>query len=309
LSLFRGKPLKVLLVEDSPEDAFLQMRALRVKPDVTVDVSHIRRLDELPAAYAGTRPDAILLDLGLPDSAGLESLTTALKTAESTPIIVLTGQDDEAVGLESLRRGAQDYVVKGTLDGPLLIKTILFAVERQHLMEQVQYAALHDSLTGIPNRQLFLSRLKNALARARRTEERFTVAYMDLDGFKPVNDQHGHDGGDAVLVAIAARLTERCRSEDTVARIGGDEFAVLLERTGGADAERVLTEMRWMLRGPIQLPDGASVTVDCSIGLAEYPTHGDCDHILLRRADTAMYAAKGCADHSVVHWSESLGES
>ena len=166
------------------------------------------------------------------------------------------------------------------------------AIERKRMESQLQYAALHDHLTGLPNRSLFNDRLQNALALARRDRGRLTLLFLDLDLFKSVNDTFGHAVGDLLLQEVARRLKACVRESDTVARLGGDEFLVLL--TGISFPKQTLAvaeKIRACLAQPFDL-DCNRVTISPSIGIAAYPDHAkECEQ-LVRYADEAMYNAK-----------------
>ncbi|EIL97432.1 MAG: diguanylate cyclase [Rhodanobacter thiooxydans] len=169
---------------------------------------------------------------------------------------------------------------------------IAAAIERKKTATQLQYLAQHDQLTNLPNRGLFHDRLGTALARARREQQQLAVLYLDLDQFKLVNDNHGHDVGDLLLREVAARISRCVRESDTIGRIGGDEFVVLLNDTGQADhAVAVAAKICAALRQPFELA-GGRLQVSASIGIALYPDHGEDARQLLRRADEAMYDAK-----------------
>jgi diguanylate cyclase (GGDEF)-like protein len=165
-------------------------------------------------------------------------------------------------------------------------------VERQAFEEQLHHQAFHDSLTGLPNRALFVDRLQHALTRLTREGRSVAVLFLDIDRFKMINDSLGHDQGDALLVEVAGRLTSCLRPSDTLARYGGDEFTVLLEDHAGetgaiAVADRVLE----MLKLPFTL-DGREVFAGASIGIAFSPSVSGEDADPLREADLAMYRAK-----------------
>ncbi|MBW8846275.1 MAG: diguanylate cyclase [Burkholderiales bacterium] len=158
---------------------------------------------------------------------------------------------------------------------------------------RMEHAALHDALTGLPNRLLLADRLKQAIHSAERGGHALALAYLDLNGFKQVNDSHGHDAGDEVLKAVAARLQAGLRATDTVARLGGDEFVVLLTPAHPpGDAEPVLNRLLDALILPITLSSGLQVAVGSSLGLAHYPVDGRTPDALMRHADEAMFANK-----------------
>ncbi|MFK3792371.1 MULTISPECIES: sensor domain-containing protein [Pseudomonas] len=165
-------------------------------------------------------------------------------------------------------------------------------IERKQLHARLHYMAEYDQLTHLPNRELLRERLRQALARARRESGRMALLYVDLDRFKEVNDTCGHAVGDMLLQAVANRLKGCVREVDTVARIGGDEFVILLENVQhDDDAQRVADKMRRELGEPLRL-DGHSLSILPSIGIGLYPEHGLEEQQLFKHADEAMYAAK-----------------
>jgi diguanylate cyclase (GGDEF)-like protein/PAS domain S-box-containing protein len=175
---------------------------------------------------------------------------------------------------------------------------IASAIERKQLQARLQYMAQYDQLTHLPNRQLFHDRLQTALARARRDRGQFALLYLDLDKFKQVNDTLGHAVGDLLLQEVALRLKHCVRESDTVARIGGDEFLVLLEHIHCAeDPARVADKIHLALGKPLSV-DGHQLSARMSIGIALYPKHGLEDKQLLKHADEAMYQVK---KYSAVH--------
>jgi diguanylate cyclase (GGDEF)-like protein/PAS domain S-box-containing protein len=169
---------------------------------------------------------------------------------------------------------------------------IASAIVRKQNEAWLQYIAHHDPLTDLPNRELFHDRLQTALARARRNKERLAVLYIDLDGFKEVNDGHGHAVGDLLLQEVAQRIRRCLRESDTVGRIGGDEFVVLLNNITLPEHGAVVAEkIRAVLDRPFEL-GGKRLHISSSIGVAAYPEHGDDNKQLIRHADEAMYVAK-----------------
>ena len=175
-------------------------------------------------------------------------------------------------------------------------KQIATVIERKQLHAHMQFMAMHDELTGLPNRRLFHDRLHTAFARAQRKQERLSLLFLDLDGFKLVNDEHGHACGDLLLQAVAKRLKQCLRESDTLARLGGDEFVVLLENNvQGADVLLVEQKIHAALAQGFALDNGRCLRTAASIGCAHYPEHGDSTQQLLRHADQAMYAAKAQA--------------
>lgn len=288
-----GAPMvKILLVEDNAVDAQLAQDILSDWTADQFDVTHVTSLKKALAALGRERFQAVLLDLSLPDGYGLDTLQDVHGTSPGIPIVVLSGFDDQAMALQAVQQGAQDYLVKGQIQGDLLARAIRYAIERKRTEERLTYLAQYDQLTGLVNRALFRDRLEQALMRARRTNQGFALLLLDLDRFKAVNDTLGHDAGDALLTLMAARLKECVREVDTVARMGGDEFTIILEGiTGEAAAEMVLTRIVSSVAEPCTI-SGRSVTVGVSIGATLFPQDASGADTLLKHADAAMYRAK-----------------
>ena len=195
----------------------------------------------------------------------------------------------------------------------LFIGTMRDISERKAHTDALEYQALHDALTGLPNRSLFGDRLRQALLSARRNQRMFGVLLLDLDRFKDINDALGHDRGDSLLQEVTARLRGVLRATDTIARLGGDEFAVLT--TDAKHPDDVVSTARKILaslEGPFAIGD-QMVETGASIGIALYPVHGDDPGTLLRRADVAMYVAKrsggGCSVYAPEQEAQSLRRS
>jgi len=187
-----------------------------------------------------------------------------------------------------------DHVREETEEGFLknVADTLAVVIERKLAEEKLEKMAHNDNLTGLPNRTLFADRLSQALALAQRQKQEFAVMFLDLDHFKEINDTLGHDMGDVLLRQAANRLMSCVRKTDTVARMGGDEFTVILTETKvPGSVELVANNVLKSLLDPFEL-DGTSCNVGCSIGIAMYPQHGLDSETLLKHADTAMYYAK-----------------
>jgi diguanylate cyclase (GGDEF)-like protein len=286
------KALRVLSIEDNPGDAILVREMLRdASPDSFVLENHDRLSTAVPPLLEGS-VDCVLLDLSLPDAEGLEALAQVRTVALDVPIIVLTGRTDEVLAVQAVHEGAQDYLIKGQVDARLLARSINYAIERKRAEVELAHQAMHDALTGLPNRALFYDRLGQALNRGGRQGTAVAVLFLDLDRFKLVNDSLGHNAGDTLLVAVAERLAGVLRAGDTAARFGGDEFVILCEDVSGerqaiAIAERIASE----LDAPFVI-DSDEVFAHTSVGIALATEPGARPEALIRDADAAMYRAK-----------------
>jgi diguanylate cyclase (GGDEF)-like protein/PAS domain S-box-containing protein len=186
--------------------------------------------------------------------------------------------------------------VEGTPDGdpPHVVTIVEDITERKALEAALVHRSLHDPLTGLPNRILFGDRLRHALERGNRERTPTCVLGIDLDGFKEINDRHGHPVGDAVLVGFAERLTSVLRSSDTAARVGGDEFSIVCENSERADAESLADRLRNTLTEPLSIGE-VTVPLGMSIGIGTVAGGTDPElayELLIREADDAMYADK-----------------
>ncbi|MCA6215645.1 diguanylate cyclase [Ideonella sp. B7] len=171
----------------------------------------------------------------------------------------------------------------------------------KHSEAHAHHLALHDALTGLANRRSFDDQLRHALERAGQTGQGLAVCYMDLDGFKAINDRFGHDAGDAVLYQVGERLAAQVRASDLVARLGGDEFALVLAGAAEpAEVEPILQRCLEALHAAFPLPDGTPVQIGSSVGVAFGTTRADTPHGLLAAADAAMYAAKRAGKGRIV---------
>jgi diguanylate cyclase (GGDEF)-like protein/PAS domain S-box-containing protein len=414
-------PLRLLLLEDTDSDA-LRIRFLLDRWDRKIQLTRVERISEALRTLNQESFDLLLLDLCVPDGKGLDTFDRIHAQAGHLPIIVQSGLDEDEVGSAAVRRGAQDFLVKGAFDQQLLFRAIRYALERkgaeqalresedrykaalagandgiwdwdlrsnkiylsprwseilgmsresrllspetwmarihpddscrvasainahmegltEHLHHEhrvldehgeerwvltrglalrddrgrairmagsmsdisaqkqaelkLRHDAFHDSLTGLPNRTLCLDRIGQAMKRARRNpDHRFAFLFIDLDRFKLVNDSLGHSAGDALLVSLSSRLREQLRPGDTLVRLSGDEFGVLLEELGDErDAKGVADRIQTDLLQPFHI-SGQEVYITASIGIAQAGAAYTRPEDLVRDADLAMYQAK-----------------
>ena len=244
--------------------------------------------------------DVAILSLGAHQNT-LARAAELRRALPEVPIIALGGlpeTDTQAL----VAAGVQDHVPGLCEPCPhrtRLMPSVRWAVERARLLHRIEvlsqessFLALHDPLTGLPNRKLFCDRLRQALARSGREREDFAVMFLDLDRFKQVNDSLGHAGGDRLLAEVARRLQSALRASDTCARWGGDEFALLLAGVRSkAGAARTAGKVLRALEHPLHI-DGQVHRCDASVGISMHPQDGADEDTLIRHADLAMYRAK-----------------
>lgn len=284
--------IKILLVEDNDVDARLTQDILAEWSLEKFTITHVTRLSDAFHYLAQTRFDAVLLDLSLPDGYGLSTVRQIHAANPTIAIIVLSGLNDQTLALQAVKNGAQDYLVKGEGPSELLARSIHYAIERKRAEGRLTYLAQYDQLTGLVNRSLFRDRLVQAMARSKRLQQPLGLMLLDLDRFKPVNDTLGHSVGDQLLKVVAERLHECVREVDTVARMGGDEFTIILEGlTCEEDITSVAQRITKSLSEPFSLGEHQAV-ISASIGITVYPTDDHDVDELLKHADAAMYRAK-----------------
>ena len=179
--------------------------------------------------------------------------------------------------------------------------------DRKAAEARVKFLAYHDALTQLPNRTLFMDRLENTLAGARRNGEKVAVLFLDLDRFKNINDSLGHGAGDEMLQEMASRFRECVREEDTVARVGGDEFLVMLRNAGGGEeVDKAARRVRERITRAFTI-HGHTLSMSCSIGVSQFPEDGEEGETLIRKADAAMYLAKENGSNQVRFFTEEVG--
>jgi diguanylate cyclase (GGDEF)-like protein/PAS domain S-box-containing protein len=413
----------LLLVEDNVGDARLLREMFNEHRSHDTEMMHVQSMSEAEETLAERAVDIIVLDLGLPDVQGMDAVRRARAAAPRVALVVLTGLDDESMGAQALKEGAQDYLVKGQIETRGLLRALRYAIERK-LMEEalfiekehaqvtlksigdavictdipgnitflnivaeamtgtswqeaegrpiaevfrilgttsretlpkwmqmaveqnrtvrlplncvlnrrdefaipiegcispihdregqasgtvvvsrdvsaaramtiaMTHSAEHDFLTGLPNRMLLNDRLGQAIALAQRHQKPIAMLFLDLDGFKHINDSLGHPIGDKLLQSIAKRLVECVRASDTISRQGGDEFVVLLSELEHAEDAAISAKKMLEAVAAAHSIDLHDLHVTASIGISVYPYDGLDAETLIKNADTAMYQAK-----------------
>jgi len=276
----------ILIIDDIAANIQLAASLLNSEYNIRVATSGKKGLE---IAESSPQPDLILLDIEMPEMNGYE-VCKALKSKSETasiPIIFLTAKDldsEEELGLEL---GAVDYITKPIRPAILKarIKTQLI-IKNQN--DQLVKMALHDQLTGLYNRHYLMETAHLKAAKSLRHSISMSAALLDLDHFKAINDNHGHNEGDAVLKAVGQLLGEITRKEDIAARLGGEEFIVIFDHCDLNDA----VQKSEVLRKRIEELEPGGHKVSASLGVSQFNTDGDTFERLLKRCDDALYEAK-----------------
>ncbi len=314
---------KILVVDDISANLASMRRLLSA---VHAEIFEARSGNEALALCLDHRFALILLDVQMPEMDGFEVaslLNNDPHTCDIPIVFVTAAYLDDVNRLKGYTFGAVDYIAKPINDAVLLSKVTVFLElhiskmklksameelekrnrqlemeieERRRVEKQIRHMATHDALTGLGNRILFMEHLSRAFSQAAQNSTAFALLYIDIDGFKQVNDRHGHAAGDMLLYTIAERLRANLRHEDYAVRLSGDEFAVIMrdlseEAVAEAQGERLCAA----LRAPYMMTIGENeitVEISASIGIALYPRHSRIDDELVRMADAAMYQAK-----------------
>lgn len=282
----------VLIVDDNEGDYVLVKSLLGAVPVVDYDVRWLPGGEGISEHIADIRPDICLIDYGLAGETGLELIQAVAHLYPLLPSVLLTGESEPGIDAAALQAGAADFIEKSRFDARDLDRTIRYAIEQKRVEGDLAERAETDALTGLYNRAGFSKRLQQAMAVADRTERYLGVLFIDLDRFKHVNDSLGHAVGDALLQAVSTRIRDCCRMTDVVARMGGDEFAVIATHMKEPSLSWHLAEK---IVGAFDEPfeiDGHIVHAGASIGVTTYPVDDGTAEQLLMNADMALYRAK-----------------
>ena len=291
--------LKILVCDDDPADRKLVRAYLQ-----QIDIREIVLLEagqraEIQNALDKGRIDLVFMDIQMPEKSGMEWLAEIVEK-QTAPVVMLTGSGSEEVAVQSLQKGAVGYLPKSKLSTEKLAETIDDAMKRWRQIQQgranqeeLERLANIDSLTGLLNRGAILRKLSEQMKHAKRYRDELSLSLLDIDHFKKVNDQYGHLTGDDVLEQVAILMWQNIRDADIIGRYGGEEFIIILPRTGLSSALNVAERVRKMIEASkMKDPEGNMFGITVSQGISIYKL-GEDEHSLISRADNALYKAKG----------------
>ncbi|MCP8686436.1 putative bifunctional diguanylate cyclase/phosphodiesterase [Marinobacterium sedimentorum] len=304
--------LRALIVEDELNDTLLLVNELK-RGGYNPSFICVDTREALESALQQEPWDIVFSDFSMPTFNGHDALDIVRRHNLDIPFIFVSGTIGEERAVAAIKQGAQDYLIKGHL------KRLASAVERElreavtrrenrEAQKRLHFLANYDALTGLPNRVLFIDRLSHSLRVAQRSSGLVGVLYLDLDNFKDVNDSLGHNAGDALLKTVADRLTQAVRTSDTVARLSGDEFALILtnldHREDAAVAARKIIDQ---LSHPLDVLE-QTLQIRASVGISVFPADGTDSEELLRNADMSMYLAKQTGGSQYEFYRSEIGE-
>lgn len=292
---FMATPLRTLIVEDSDDDTELLVRELR-RAGYQPTFQRVETAESLNAALDQDSWDVVISDYTMPHLSGLEALKLVHRRGNDIPFIILSGSIGEEIAVGAMRAGAHDYIMKDNRARliPAIQRELKEALERRDRRlaeEQVHYLAYHDPLTNLPNRIRFLEHLTNIIRDGERNQQSAALLVLDLNHFREINDTLGHNNGDILLREAGQRLLKPLRSSDMAARLGGDDFAVLLSPAERNTAELIADEILQEMLRPFEVA-GFTLEVGAKIGIALFPDDSTEARQLLQQADVAMSLIK-----------------
>jgi diguanylate cyclase (GGDEF)-like protein len=300
------RPLRLLIVEDDARSASSLRELLELSEEPRFTTQHVTSAAAACAAVERGNLDVVLLDLGLPDASDLEALNQLEACLQEIPVIVLTGCADESLATEAMHRGAEDYLFKGTINQESLLRSIRYAVERhrgvrdlarmkkelENANRDLERLTLIEPLTELANRRGLQQVLSHEVDRLARGTTSTAILVIDLDDFKGINESLGHAVGDVVLQEVGRRLRASVRTVDTVGRLGGDEFMLILPDTDPAEVTRVAERIRLAIATAIIQHGNGTVTLTASIAALLLTLDMPAVDQLLMRAHQLLSRAK-----------------
>lgn len=301
-------PLNILYVDDDYEDFLLTEAMLQSHSRTDYAIEWVDTFEGGIEKLKTARPDACLVDYSLGEHTGIEFVQWAKESGFEGPMILLTGRHDSDLDQRALAAGAVDYLEKNAVNPNLLARAIRYAVHRKRIERELSTLASSDHLTGLRNRASFDSELRRVTASCQRTGKPFALLLLDIDHFKETNDSLGHRTGDALLIEVAARLSDCCREGDIVSRWGGDEFAIIADSIGSAlGAANLANRIVMSMSQPFE-HEGNSIRTSASVGIVYCNEELAARPELLSFADQALYRAKAAGRNGCAFFDEEMNK-
>lgn len=297
----QSEPIPVLLISEDPSEV---QELKQVFADLPFTLKHAATPD-LAVEYLGetgddARVEVVLLDLAVEHASPTYSALHRL-ASRRLPIVAITSPGDTEPELSAVAEGAHEHLRRDEVTSPLLLRCLRYAMDRHRLESEIERLAHGDALTGVRNRRYLFKALDAAFAAARRHGHPLSVSVCDVDRFKQVNDTYGHFAGDRVLTMVAQVLQENMRTEDVVARFGGDEFCLLLPHVHVDGAEHALKRIAQAIQSRPVVVDSTEIAVSMTFGVAELNEDHRTSRELFDAADRALYRGKQQGRTGQVH--------
>lgn len=295
----------ILIIDDVKSERHALAEQLGKYREEFPSLAEASNIAEALQSIRDAEPICCLIGPGVTRKQGVELLQRIRQdyAADMLAVVVVVDADCEEMAVEMLHHGAQDCLIRQNITPASLYGSIWNSMRASDLHKQVKHLEHYDGLTGLLNRNLLMNRLEQALKRCDRYKQRCALLYLDLDHFKPVNETYGHAVGDELLQAVAERIRNHCRNTDSPARIGSDEFLVLLENVDKNTSRKVADKLLKALAAPFEL-GGNVVQVGASIGISTYPDTAKNADELIKQADQALRRAKQEGERNFVAFSE-----
>ncbi len=283
---------KILLIQDTAATAAQITRLLQHAERETFEVTCAATVADGVEQIAYEAFDAVLMELSAVSDNEFAELTHLKDLAPMLPVVLLCTHEDRDLASEALEYGAEDYVEEDHCSTEVLTRSIRYAIEKVDAAARLAFLSRNDPLTGLVNRTVFRDRVTQALARSARSQTPGALLLVDLDSFKAVNDTYGSDTGDALLQHVASQLEKAVRPYDVVARLGGDDFGILLEDVDDPEDVGRITQRVLETTAEAILIGQREIVSTASVGAAIFPSDGSDPSALLRNAGFALDRAK-----------------
>ena len=287
---YKDKGLRVLLIEDNPEDEMMVRRLLSKAPSVGDNIQSVCSYADAADALGQTF-DVCLMDYDLGKYSAIELLAELPVQQLTGPVILLTGHEDFEIDQAALELGVADYITKSQVTSALLDRTLRYCRRQYEDQRRLSFLAEHDPLTHLLNRHAFLDRLSGWLETTPLDRQDIYLLYIDLDGFKGINDNWGHDVGDLALRHTSSCIFDAVRESDLISRYGGDEIVAAVAHVGRDKIEDLASKILTAIRRPFKA-NGEDIVITASIGISRASQAPNDPQEMIRLADHAMFAAK-----------------